>query len=867
MKKQNYIWLILVFISMLFFHLTFNAGYDSIFDGICYAQEIDPAKEQIFKEAEEALQRAEAEDMTLLSPSNFTKANEFYHKALEDYEAEENQEKVRENLQRAIEYVDTAFGKAKLSKSVLESLIQTRKEAKALDIPKSAAYIFSKAESMFGEAAMKVEDGDLASARSIAKNTEKEYRVAVIEALRKLALADARNKLKNIEHTIPQESARKAKAELDKTESFILAKKATDFAIGKLIAEVHTRIQQALASMNAGPYDLMIEELVLDTEELHVGEDTVIRSSVRNVGNQPAEGITVLFLTKEEREIGRATIEHLDPAQAKEVNITATIPKLDEYLITVRVDPENLITESNEQNNEMQQFFAVESLGSSLWKYIVSCLASALFSGSGATFYIRKRRRKVPVGVPIKDEVFKVTGHIMKPDNTPISGAVVTVFDKNLRSEALLGKTTTNEEGNYEIEYSTEEFHKMKKNQPDLVVRASDQEDRDIASSKVIYNARQAEIVDLIQDGRDIEPASEYQKLMETLAPLLQDTVLAELTEEDITFLASKIGVFPQQITDLIHSAQLGEKAKCPMEVFYGLFRQNFPTSMSALLAQSPEAQRNTLETAISNNIVPATVRDFLDAVLERFQELVVENALEPLEPLPSGTTHLGDLLNTVQGVTAEQRREFLKLLVSHRAPYEGFWEELRENAEFREAVDDLQFTLQLGVLTQNHLPMVKKLKTLEWNGRIPSLQDLAMLDVDGWLKLINTPGSDDENNMLMFSIDQISELQDSLDNGNIPEELRQSFADNELPLSDEASISFEEAGNRWLIADNEWKYTVSREEDKLSIYSNIIGAPPNVPGENGVEKIKNYAKAMSVTLHAILTNKIGIDWLLRSRQ
>jgi len=868
MKKQDYIFLALVFTTTLFFHPILNTNPDRVFGSICYAQETHPAKEQIFKEADEALQRAEAENIMLFAPSNFTKANEFYNKALRDYEAGKSPEEVRESLRSTVEYIEVAFEKAKLSKSVLAALIQTREEAKALEIPARAGYIFSKADSMFGEAAMEVESGDLASARSIAENAESEYRAAVIEALTKFVLVDAKEKVKDTEATIPEESSRKAIAELDETESRITAQEARGLALAEIIAEAHNQIQQALTFMNPEPCDLVIDELALSTGKLRVGEDAVIRSLVRNAGTQPARGVTIIFTTKENREIGRATIEHLEPAQTKEVDITTTVPRLDKYQVTVRVDPENILAESNEQNNEIQQFFNIESLGIPIWRYIVSCIVGALFSGSGATIFTRRRqRKKAPVEVPLRDEVLRITGRVMRPENTPVSNAVVAAFDKRLRSEVMLGKTTTDEEGRYELEYPAEELRKAHKNQPDLVIRALDQEDREIASSKVIYNARQEEMVDLIQDGQEYRWASEYQQLMETLTPLLENIEPAELTEEDTIFLANKMGVLPQQIANLVHSIALGEKTKCPPEVFYGLLRQALPGSLSALLAQSSETQRRALETAVGSNIIPGAVQKFLDSVLERFQELAVEDALEPLEPLPPGMTHLGDLLGTVQGIAAEQQRQILRLYMNYRGAIEDFWEKLREDNELRDIIDDLQFTLQLGVLTQNHLPMVKRLKKMNRDGEISSLQDLAALHVNDWLELVNTPIPDDENSMIMFSVGWTSALQDSLNNGNIPYALRRSFADNELPLSDGASVSLAEADNRWIIADNERTYIVSREEDKLNIFTSIIGAPPNVPGRNGAERIRNYAKAMPIILNAVLVKKIGIDWLLRPRQ
>jgi hypothetical protein len=562
-KKQTY--LPLVITTMVIALLGFNPGHDPAFSGICYAQEVDRVKEQIFKEVEEALQKAEAEDVILLSPNSFARANESYQEALQDYEAGEGLQKIRGNLDRAMEYINTALGKARFSRTVLQDLIQARKEARAVEIPERAEYIFSKAESMFSEAAMKVEDGDLEGAKSIAKDAEREYRATVIEGLRKFVLADARRKLKNMERTIPEQSYQKAEAELDKTEAFIVGEEPTEFAVAKLIGEIDTRIQQALTLASVKPPDLMIEGLILSPGKPQVGKEVVIRASVKNAGDQPAEGIVVLFLTQGGREIGRATIQHLEPTQTEAANITATVPELDQYLITVRVDPENLIAESNERNNEARQSFVVEPSsgikvagGAGIWGYILSFIVAFLL-GSAVTFFAAKPRKKVK--------------------------------------------------------------------------------------------------------EREYRGPSEYQQLMDELTTILQGAKLADLAEEDITSLATKAKIDPRKIAYLAHSARLGEKAKLLPEVFYGFLRQNLPTSLSALLAQSPEVQRSALETAIGSNIIPDTVRESLEPTFERLQRLTVEHAFEPAE-----TYYLVD-------------------------------------------TGGVQLTLQLKELTQNHLGMVEKLK------------------------------------------------------------------------------------------------------------------------------------------------------------
>jgi len=67
----------------------------------------------------------------------------------------------------------------------------------------------------------------------------------------------------------------------------------------------------------------------------------------------------------------------------------------------------------------------------------------------------------------------------------------------------------------------------------------------------------------------------------------------------------------------------------------------------------------------------------------------------------------------------------------------------------------------------------------------------------------------------LLFSIDQ-PDLQSDLDNGNIPEDLRQKFEEKEIQLSENVTVEIEEKGSKWLI---DGQYAVRKENDKLNIY------------------------------------------------
>ena len=137
---------------------------------------------------------------------------------------------------------------------------------------------------------------------------------------------------------------------------------------------------------------------------------------------------------------------------------------------------------------------------------------------------------------------------------------------------------------------------------------------------------------------------------------------------------------------------------------------------------------------AVTKNIVAQTIPP--EQVLERFQELVVDHVFEPLEPLPAGKTTLGELIGTVQ-ITQQQQREFLNRYVSHQGNIEEFWQEL-EDTELQPSVQELQYTLQLGVLTGNHLPLIEHIKQLDSTS---GLRDLAGLEFDVWKGMVDMHG------------------------------------------------------------------------------------------------------------------------------
>ncbi|ODA39374.1 neuraminidase-like domain-containing protein [Desulfosporosinus sp. BG] len=340
---------------------------------------------------------------------------------------------------------------------------------------------------------------------------------------------------------------------------------------------------------------------------------------------------------------------------------------------------------------------------------------------------------------------FVVKGHIRATDGTPVAGVTVRAFDKglanrtNLHGEIQLGvDTVTDASGQYCITYDSGWFTRPGKSWVNLFIRVYTPRlnSKVIAASPVVFRAKKEETIDLMISGEEFRGRSEYEKLLAELAPVLQGIQPVNLTQEDIRVLAGETGLGQQHIEYLVAAAKLAGTTGLPAEVFYSLARQKLPTSLAVLLVQNPQEQRRALETAIRDNIIPARLRSELDTISRRMQQLRVELALGKTGE--SEQTLLSKLLDTtLTPVSRELRETLVHTYLQHHDSLEDFWPGLEGKPEFNlKMVHDLQFTVQLGTLALNHLPLVQKLQQMRRSGELRSPQGLARID---WEEMITS--------------------------------------------------------------------------------------------------------------------------------
>jgi len=350
-----------------------------------------------------------------------------------------------------------------------------------------------------------------------------------------------------------------------------------------------------------------------------------------------------------------------------------------------------------------------------------------------------------------------IRGQVRDPSHSPISGVKVIAFDKDLRKEQLLGEQVTDQQGHYEIRYSFEQFSSGEKQNADLIFKlldpagrmlinftAADRSGNLITTLNVMddsgkpttifinYNAPAEQTIDFIVFP-DSSTLSEYEQLTQELEPLLinirllgSNTLvykLADLQKDEIDFLSGETGIERQKIESLVAAALLAKKADeidhnsgMTLDAFYGLARTKGLTDFAGLarssIANLREAliQAGGLQGNSKNKVIPPfESEDKLNQAVKSIHELATRIILAT--PHTNGKPTLAEVL-TLSLPSNTQQTKLLQTFANHERTVKDFWNIIRQDPDFQEQgiVEKVQFTLQLGALTQNNLQLMNKM-------------------------------------------------------------------------------------------------------------------------------------------------------------
>src|SRR4029077_12457193 len=111
---------------------------------------------------------------------------------------------------------------------------------------------------------------------------------------------------------------------------------------------------------------------------------------------------------------------------------------------------------------------------------------------------------------------------------------------------------------------------------------AYDDNGKELRRSPVVFNSKREKVIDLIINDGSVLP-SEYEILVNEITPLMQNVPLNELNNDDIYFLAGDTNQPIQRIRLIVEGGKRNVESEngLPIYMFYGLFRQDLPTTLN----------------------------------------------------------------------------------------------------------------------------------------------------------------------------------------------------------------------------------------------------------------------------------------------
>jgi hypothetical protein len=246
----------------------------------------------------------------------------------------------------------------------------------------------------------------------------------------------------------------------------------------------------------------------------------------------------------------------------------------------------------------------------------------------------------IDLAVTIPD--LRVFGAVINSNKQAQANIIVTAWDRDLRKRQLLGSATTDDKGNYSIDYSIDRFTAadvVGRNKPWLIIEAQRKSKGKIEHSVSIKpdQVERFQRVDLILEPAEEQTLSEWEQVTHVASPLLigqddDDNNLqpCELNDDDIQFIVAETGLEYNNLRSWsrAHTMQrtalalLGEGY--PLEVtlvtklggplFYGLIRQFSGSVLQHFFSRSADNIARALNNAVAQRQIPFVEKNEMTA-------------------------------------------------------------------------------------------------------------------------------------------------------------------------------------------------------------------------------------------------------------
>lgn len=343
---------------------------------------------------------------------------------------------------------------------------------------------------------------------------------------------------------------------------------------------------------------------------------------------------------------------------------------------------------------------------------------------------------------------FSVEGRVTDASGVAAARLTVTVFDRDMRREEVLGSATTDADGRYQISYSSVQFTRAEKERADLVVRVIGPDGKtELTKSETLFNAPANAEVNLTISADKLHLDSEWERYHRELALIIENIPIQDLTDEDLNFLHGETGIELMHLQWLRHAYRWSvehRQHQLPTETFYGFLRQGLSPDWPQFLQAGPSRWRAALKQAVAAMQVPQSVSTSSDVVVQKLQELAVDLTFSADTATSSTFTRPVGLLLSGTTLTPQLQRRIAGLLLE-RKPGEDpqqWWKTLADAGVPAQAVNATRFALEADALLGGHLPTLKTLQA-DLAKSFGTAQELALLTRQQWQQVARKAAED----------------------------------------------------------------------------------------------------------------------------
>ena len=355
-----------------------------------------------------------------------------------------------------------------------------------------------------------------------------------------------------------------------------------------------------------------------------------------------------------------------------------------------------------------------------------------------------------------------VFGRVLDRRNRPLANLIVQAYDRDIRSEELLGESITDREGKYEITWLHSQLSDRGKKEADIVIKVLTREKKTLLYESdmdaVRFNASPREEIN-ITVKTDIKPeVVEYDLILKKVNFLASKVAVTDLQENDqhrdITFLSQEAEIPAVKIEHLVVAHRLQAESKIDTAFFYVLLRKNtllkndfvksfharlvidinteiLPLLYDAALAD-PETIQRDVESAVKEMIVSAKVAEECKRNVEQLQqyrkkaEKYYKNA------------HPRKVLNIISRFVLEDKiSEMGKLFQENKNNLNVFLKKVTDGSFFKsdETAKGAKASVALGELLGFDEIIISQVKESQKIKKPEDVKKLAALNKAGWKK------------------------------------------------------------------------------------------------------------------------------------